>query len=405
MSITCRSCEEAITETVIDLGEQPLANSYLDPSEVGSERRFPLHARLCTSCGLVQVEDVVPAEVIFTDYAYFSSYADSWVAHAKQFADGVSDQLGLTSSDLVVELASNDGYLLQWFLARGLRVVGVEPAVNVANEARSRGIPTTVAFFTRNLARELVDREGPARLIVANNVLAHVPDLNDFVAGIALLLDREGVVSIEVPHLLELVEQTQFDTIYHEHYSYFSLRAVIEALQRHGLVVVDVIRLPTHGGSLRIFARHDGTPTEAVAKVLARESAAKLERPEGFAEFRARVESCREGLVEFLRGAQQQGRVVAAYGAAAKGNTLLNHAGVTAEQIAYVADRNPHKQGRLLPGSHVPIVAPERVVDDEPSYLLILPWNLREEIVEQMAQVPGWGGSFVTAVPNMRTFG
>ncbi len=404
-TFSCRSCGAALTEVVLDLGEQPLANSYLEPGTEASEQRFPLCARLCTTCGLVQVGDFVPPEDIFSDYAYFSSYSDSWVAHGRRFATAVEERFGLTAEHTVVEIASNDGYLLQHFRDDGVGVLGVEPAANVAEVAVANGIPTVVEFFGRATADELVAAGHRADLLVANNVFAHVPDLNDFVAGMERILSPGGVVSIEVPHLLRMIESTQFDTIYHEHFSYVSLLAATAVLERHGLRVFDVEELPTHGGSLRIFAsRASGPdrPVEAsVQAVLDAELAAHLDRPEGFQGFAARAMACIEGLAAHLDEAAASGRRVAAYGAAAKGNTLLNAAGIGPDRIAYVVDRSIHKQGHLLPGSHLPIHDPAFLLEDRPDEVLILPWNLRDEIVEQMAEVRSWGGQFVTAVPQI----
>ncbi len=402
----CRSCGSRIDEVVLDLGSQPLANSYVEPGEESSEQRYPLCTVLCTSCGLVQVGDVVPPEEIFSDYAYFSSFSDSWVEHARRFALGATERFGLGPSSLVVEIASNDGYLLQHFVGEGVPVLGVEPAANVAEVAVAKGIETEVAFFGRETAERLLGQGRRADLIVGNNVMAHVPDLNDFIGGIALLLADDGVVSIEAPHLLRLVEGTQFDTIYHEHFSYFSLTAARAAFARHGLDVFDVEELPTHGGSLRIFGARAGSraPSEAVAKVLADEAAADLTTPAGFVGFKQRVADCCDGLRSFLDDQRAAGTTVAAYGAAAKGNTLLNAAGVTSEMVAFVVDRNPAKQGRLLPGSHVPVHDVEHLLAQRPDHVLILPWNLRDEIAEQMASIREWGGHFVVAVPEIDVF-
>lgn len=406
-SQTCRLCAAPLTITVIDLGEQPLANSYLDPADSRVEPVYPLHARLCEACGLVQVDDVVPVQDIFGDYAYFSSYSDTWVEHAHRFAGTAIERLDLRPSDLVVEVASNDGYLLQWFVERSIRVHGVEPAVNVATIAVQRGIPTTAAFFGAATARALREAHGPARLIAANNVLAHVPDLNDFIKGFAVLLAPDGQLSVEFPHLLNLVRHTQFDTIYHEHYSYFSLIAAVAAFGRHGLDVVDVEQLPTHGGSLRLWVRHaddHAAPSDSVAELLATERSAFLDRPAGFEHFTERALQCRDGLLEFLDLAACRDQRVAAYGAAAKGNTLLNFAGVHNDRLPYVVDRSTHKQGRLLPGSRIPVLDPSHVMVDRPDFLLVLPWNLRDEIADQMSEIREWGGRFVTAVPSIEIF-
>ncbi|MDP9074842.1 MAG: class I SAM-dependent methyltransferase [Actinomycetota bacterium] len=408
LSSACRSCGNVGARTVVDLGLQPLSNAYLAADEVAEERVYPLHARFCRHCYLVQVDDVVAADDIFTDYAYFSSYSDSWVAHARQFAHEAAQRFALGPSSFVVEIASNDGYLLSHFQELGVPVLGIEPARNVAVVAIERGVPTDVRFFGLSTATDLVCRGMQADLIVANNVLAHVPDLNDFVRGLAKLLATAGSISIEVPHLLRLVQETQFDTIYHEHFSYFSLLAARQVLERHGLHIFDVQRLATHGGSLRIFAGHAASGrkvTERVEDILAEERAAGLDRYEGFAGFAGQVEACRDGLVRYLSAACRDGRKVVGYGAAAKGNTLLNYAGVGPQWLEYVADRSPHKQGRLLPGTHLPVVDPVQLDRDRPDDILILPWNLRDEIVDQLSRARGWGARFVTAVPAIEVIG
>lgn len=401
----CRLCGSSLEISVIDLGNQPLANSYLEPDERETEHRYPLHARLCEVCGLVQVDDVVPASEIFTDYAYFSSYSTSWLTHAHDFATTAIKKFSLTPHDLVVEVASNDGYLLRWFVERGLTVLGIEPAGNVAAAAIEGDVPTMVKFFGEKTAREVRAEHGGAKLIVANNVLAHVPDLNDFVEGLRTLLAPDGAISIEVPHLLNLVEQTQFDTIYHEHYSYFSLTTASAALERHGLRVFDVETLPTHGGSLRIWAQHASnspiSPGAAVTTLLRREREAGLQHAKGYTAFAARVTACKDGLISFLESASDDGLNVVGYGAAAKGNTLLNFAAIDANLLPYVVDRNPNKQNRLLPGSQIPIAEPTRILVDKPDFVLILPWNLKDEIVKQLQEVRAWGGKFVTAVPSV----
>jgi SAM-dependent methyltransferase len=402
----CRSCGAALEDTFLDLGRQPLANAFLTEEQAasGDDPRYPLHARVCARCLLVQVDQVVPPETIFTDYAYFSSYSDSWLEHSARYAAAVVERLGLGPGSTVVEVGSNDGYLLRNFLAAGVDVLGVEPAANVAEQAIADGIPTDVAFFGRRVARDLCDRDLVADLVVANNVLAHVPDLDDFMGGLATVLEPHGVLTIEVPHLLRLVEDTEFDTIYHEHFSYFSLLSAQDALARRGLRVFEVEELPTHGGSLRIWARHEdsnGTVSVAVERVLEAERAAGLDTLEGYRAFAPRVERVIEDLRRFLAQAAAGGARVAAYGAAAKGNTLLNAAAVTIDEIAYVVDRNPHKQGRFLPGSHLPILAPDHVRRDRPDYLLLLPWNLRDEITAQMADVRDWGCRFVVPVPRL----
>lgn len=404
--MTCRLCGSPLEVTFVDLGHTPLANSYppadADPA---AERRFPLHARVCEQCMLVQLDAVVPAEDIFEDYAYLSSYSSSWVEHARAFALEARDRFGLDTSSLVVEVASNDGYLLQHFVDMGIAVLGVEPARNVAKIAEERGIPTEVAFFGSEVAGALVDRGRQAELLVANNVLAHVPDLNDFVAGMARVLAPDGVLSIEFPHLLRLIEQCQFDTIYHEHYSYFSLLSAERALARHGLRVFDVQQLPTHGGSLRVLAAHaDATrPTGAGAdEVRSLEAAAGLDRIEAYAGFPSRVQAVIDGLRGFLRTAVADGATVVGYGAAAKANTLLNACGITTDDLAFVVDRNPLKQGRVMPGTRLPILDPTAVDGARPDFVVVLAWNLVDEIVADMARIRSWGGRFVVPVPAPR---
>lgn len=399
--LRCRSCGGGDLRTFVDLGTTPLANSYLRPEELAQEQRYPLHARVCAQCLLVQVPQVVPRDVIFHNYAYLSSMSTSWVRHAAEYVDIAIERLGLQPDDLVVEVASNDGYLLRHFVERRHRVLGVEPAANVAARAEAVGVPTLVEFFGRDVAAELRRSEGPPQLIVANNVVAHVPDLNDFLAGIAELCADDGVATFEFPHLLNLVQGVQFDTIYHEHFSYFSLLSFERALARHGLVAWRVEQLPTHGGSLRVWASTDGARPvdETVTGVREAERSAGLDALTGYDGFAASVRSCVDGFLEFLHHVAPSS--IAAYGAAAKGNTFLNTCGVTSDDIPVVVDKSPEKQGRLLPGSHIPVKPPSAVLDAKPGYLLILPWNIRTEIVDQMAAVRTWGGRFVIAVPAL----
>jgi len=403
----CRSCGAALTHTLVDLGSMPLANSYLTEEQLraGDERSYPLHARVCDACRLVQIDDVVPPEEIFSDYAYFSSYSDTWVEHSRVYAKQAVDRLGLDEASLVVEVASNDGYLLRHFLDLGIPVLGVEPAANVAEVAVAAGIPTDVRFFGVQCARDLVDGDRAADLVVANNVLAHVPDLDDFARGLADVLKPTGALTIEVPHLLRMLDGVEFDTIYHEHLSYFSLLAAVDVLSRRGLHVFDVEELPTHGGSLRIWAaRAESCPfptSERVDALLGRERAAGLEEDRAYEAFAGRVEHARASVRAFLDDARTKGSRVAAYGAAAKGNTLLNSCAVTTTDVAYVVDRNPHKQGHYLPGSHLPVLEPDHLRIHRPDYVLILPWNLRDEIIEQMDDVRDWGGRFVIPIPEV----
>jgi len=404
----CRACGGDLARTFVDLGSTPLANSYLEPSQLQQdEPRYPLHARVCERCHLVQVDPVVPRDEIFRDYAYFSSYSASWVEHARRFAEDALRELHLTGDSLVVEIASNDGYLLKHFAARGIPVLGIEPALNVAKVAMEAGIPTETVFFGVETARQLGGRGLSADLLVANNVIAHVPDLNDFVAAMAMILKPEGVLSIEFPSLLRLIAGVQFDTIYHEHFSYFSLLTAERALATHGLVVFDVEELGTHGGSLRVWASRGDHPRSASRRLIEARQAerdAAMDKSDTYSGFQERAESCRRSLLQFFADARRSGKTIVGYGAAAKGNTLLNYCGITSDDIAYVVDRNPHKQGRVLPGTHVPIEAPYRVRHTRPEYLLILPWNLRDEIMEQMAYIRDWGGTFVTPVPEVQFF-
>jgi SAM-dependent methyltransferase len=406
MKEACRSCGAALRHSFCDLGMSPLSNAYLTAAELDSAERFyPLHAHVCGECLLVQLEQFETPDRIFSEYAYFSSYSDSWLAHAERYTAAMIARFGIGPSSRVVEIASNDGYLLQYFKKQGVPVLGVEPAANVARAAEQRGIPTRVEFFGAACAGRLAATGQQADLAVANNVLAHVPDLNDFVEGLRILLAPGGVATCEFPHLLKLFLGNQFDTIYHEHFSYFSLLAAQRVFAAHALTVFDVEELPTHGGSLRVFLRHAGeasrAPTGNVAKVLSDERAAGLDRVERYAAFQERVSETKRELLDFLIRAKRAGKRIAAYGAAAKGNTLLNYCGVRGDFVDYVADRSPHKQGRYLPGTHLPIAPPERIRETRPDYLLILPWNIREEVMEQNGYIRKWGGKFVVPIPSV----
>ncbi len=402
----CRSCGAPLTLTLVDLGLSPLANSYVPLADGDKpEAKYPLHARVCEACWLVQVDDVVPADAIFHgDYAYFSSFSESWLAHCKAYAARMTDELKLNGQSLVLEIASNDGYLLQYFRNVGVPVLGVEPSGNTAAAAERKGVPTLVEFWTEALAKRLHDEGKRPNLICSANVLAHVPDINDFVRGIARLLTGDAVYTVEFPHLLNLIRQVQFDTIYHEHYSYLSLLAVEKIFADAGLRVFEVEELPTHGGSLRVHAcLKDAARAErpGVAKVRADEAAAKLDKAEGYQGFTARVEAVREGLMDFLASAHHGRKTVAAYGAAAKGNTLLNYCGAGADMIDYCVDKNPAKQRTLLPGSHIPVFGVDELRRRRPDFVLILPWNLKAEIMDQLSDLRARGTSFVTAVPNV----
>ena len=405
----CRACGAPLTHSFIDLGMSPLANSNIEPSQLSRmEPFYPLHAYVCDRCFLVQLEEFESPAAIFSDYAYLSSCSPSWVAHARDYVEMISERLRLGAESRVVEIASNDGYLLQFFVERGIPALGIEPAANVAEIARDKGVPTEVCFFGTETARRLAKDRGKADLIVGNNVLAHVPALNDFVAGLSILLGPNGVVTMEFPHLLRLIEGHQFDTIYHEHFSYLSLLAVSGVFARHGLTIFDVEELPTHGGSLRIYAGHSreraGQVGRAVDKILAMEKARHLDSRAGYDSFAAGVRHTKASLLRFLLDAKDGGRKVVGYGAPAKGNTLLNYCGVRADLIDFVVDVNPLKQGRLLPGTRIPIMAPSAIEAAKPDYLLILPWNLRDEIMAQNAKARQWGCRFVTPIPEVRIF-
>jgi 2-polyprenyl-3-methyl-5-hydroxy-6-metoxy-1,4-benzoquinol methylase len=405
MSAACRFCSAPLDQVFADLGMSPLANSYLTPEQANAmEPFYPLRAFVCGNCFLVQVEQFETPDQIFSDYAYFSSYSTSWLEHCHQYVEQVVDRFQLGGGSRVVEMASNDGYLLQYFDERGIPVLGIEPAANVAEVAEQKGIPTLVKFFGIETAQSLVP-DSLSDLVIGNNVLAHVPDINDFVAGIRIILKPGGVLTMEFPHLLRLIEDSQFDTIYHEHFSYFSFVTAKRVFAAHGLRLFDVEELPTHGGSLRIYGCHrdDRRPdTDAALALAARERAAGLEELAVYAEFAQRVEHEKRAILSFMIGLKQQGQSIAGYGAPAKGNTLLNFCGIRTDFIDYTVDVSPHKQGHLLPGSHIPIRAPAELRETRPDVVLILPWNLREEIMAQHAYIRHWGGRFAARVPEMR---
>jgi SAM-dependent methyltransferase len=400
----CRLCGAELARTFVDLGSSPPCESYLRADQLDEPEVFyPLHVRICDRCLLVQLPAYIDAHDIFSDYAYFSSYSDSWVAHAGRFVEEMTSRLGLGASSLVVEVASNDGYLLQHAVARGIPVVGIEPAANVAQVARQRGVRTEVVFLGERSGKEIADRYGKADLVVGNNVFAHTPELLDFARGLRALVADGGMVSLEFPHLLRLIEGRQYDTIYHEHYSYFTLRTAAAALKAADLIVVDVVELRTHGGSLRVLAQPDGAagePSPAVAKVLADEAAAGLHTGEGHEGFTPAVLEVKRDLLQLLVDASKQGLSVAGYGAPGKGNTLLNHCGIRSDLLPFTVDRSPYKQGLFLPGTHIPIHSPERLREVRPDLVLILPWNLREEIVEQLSFIREWSGRFILPIPR-----
>jgi SAM-dependent methyltransferase len=385
----------------------PLANSYVSPEhELDMEPFYPLHAFVCQKCMLVQLLAVQTSEHIFSDYAYFSSYSDSWLAHAKAYTDKMRERFGLNAGSQVIEIASNDGYLLQYFKQAGVPVLGIEPAKNVAEVAIKAGIPSVVKFFGEQTAKELVADGTRADLLLGNNVLAHVPDLNDFVKGMKIALKPNGVITMEFPHLQRLVDECQFDTIYHEHFSYFSFVTVEQVFSKHGITLFDVEELPTHGGSLRIYGRH----ADDISKVVSERVTALREREkrlgytnlELYRQFTEKVMATKRDILAFMIDAKRQGKQIVGYGAPAKGNTLLNYCGIRTDMISYTVDRSPHKQGHYLPGTRIPIHAPEKISETRPDYVVILPWNLKEEIVEQMAHIREWGGKFVVLIPEVR---
>ena len=402
----CRFCAAPLSQTFVDLGMSPLCESYVPAERVGlMEPFYPLHARVCEQCLLVQLEEFVTSEDIFSEYAYFSSYSDSWVAHARDYVAMAAERFGLGLNSLVMEVASNDGYLLQHVRERGISALGIEPAANVAVAAREKGIETIVEFFGRDLAARLVDAGRQADLLVANNVMAHVPDLNDFVGGMEPVLAPGGVVTIEVPHLMRLVEGNQFDTIYHEHFSYFSFLTASKVLAAHGLEVFDVDELKSHGGSLRVYAQrreeHPHSVEPRVTELAERERALGYDTLEGHSGFSARVEETKWRLLEFLIAARREGKRVAGYGAPGKGNTLLNYCGIRTDLLDFTVDRNPYKQGQFLPGTRIPIRHPDALEQARPDYILILPWNLKDEIAEQLSYTRRWGARCVVPIPEV----
>jgi hypothetical protein len=402
----CRFCSSDLRRTFVDLGASPLCESFLTQSECrGPECHYPLHVYVCENCFLVQLEEFVSPEEIFREYAYFSSYSESWLDHARRYVADAIERFRLDEDSLVVELASNDGYLLQYFVDESIPCLGVEPALNVARVAIGKGVPTLVDFFGTLLAQRLVDSGKRADLIIANNVLAQVPDLNDFVSGVRILLAPGGTVTAEFPHLQRLIAENQYDTIYHEHFSYFGFGTIERIFSEHGLCVFDVEELPTHGGSLRIYARHEDEASPQVSPSVSRlkesEERAGLRDSDRYVEFGRQVESSKRALLRFLIEAADANQSVVGYGAPGKGNTLLNYCGIGPDLLAYTVDRNPHKHGRFLPGSRIPIHSPERIEQTKPDYILILPWNLRDEIVSQLAYTREWGARLVVPIPRL----
>lgn len=408
-TIKCRFCRTPLKYSFTDLGMSPLANSYLKPEDLRQmEPFYPLQAYVCETCYLVQLAEVQTPEQIFSDYAYFSSYSETWLKHSKAYTEHMMERFGFDSGSLVVEIASNDGYLLQYFKEKGVPVLGVEPAENVAKVAQVAGIPTIVKFFGVQTATELAAEGKRADLLVGNNVLAHVPNLNDFVRGMKILLKLQGIITMEFHHLMRLMMENQFDTIYHEHFSYFSFFTVEKVFAEHGLTIFDVEELPTHGGSLRIYARHaeDETKsiTDHVKELRDRELRAGFNKIETYTSFAQKVRVTKRKLLGFLIQAKEEGKSIVGYGAPAKGNTLLNYCGIRSDFIDCTVDRSPYKQGHFLPGTHIPIYHPDRIKETMPDYLLILPWNLKDEIMEQMAYVREWGCQFVVPIPDVKVY-
>jgi SAM-dependent methyltransferase len=400
---TCRLCGAGLKHTLVDLGKSPLCETFLDARQIDQmEPFFPLHVLICDSCWLAQLKEYVTPDGIFTDhYPYYSSFSTSWVAHAKAYCEMMTKRRGLNGQSFVVELASNDGYLLQHFPGLGVtNILGVEPAANVAEEAAKKGIPVRVDFFGKATADKIIAEKGRADLVLGNNVLAHVPDLNDFVGGAARLVKRDGIITFEFPHLETLLKYNQFDTIYHEHFCYFSATAIAALAKRHGLVFVDVEELTTHGGSLRVFLAHEGAPSKAVLDRLAHEEALGFKTLDFYRGFEQKVRNTKRKLLKFLIEAKEAGKKVVGYGAPGKGNTLLNYCGIGTDFLDFTVDRNPHKHGRFTPGTHIPILPVEAIDQAKPDYILILPWNLKTEIVAQMRHVGDWGAKFVVPIPE-----
>lgn len=406
---SCRFCGTELRHTFVDLGMSPPCESYRKPEQLNAmEPFYPLHVYVCEQCFLVQLQEYISPENIFSEYAYFSSYSDTWLQHAKNYTEMAVARFQLNEHTQVVEIASNDGYLLQYFVEKGIPAMGIEPAANVAEVATQKGILTLVKFFGQKTAHEQAAKGQQADLLIGNNVLAHVPDLNDFVKGMRILLKPRGVITMEFPHLMRLVEENQFDTIYHEHFSYFSFITVEKVFATHGLTIFDVEELPSHGGSLRIYARHvedSSKPiSQKVAELRAREQEAGFTRLEQYFSFSEQVKHTKRKLLSFLLEAKQEGKSIAGYGAPGKGNTLLNYCGIRTDFLDYTVDRNSYKQGNFLPGTHIPIFHPDKIKETKPDYVLILPWNLKEEIITQMEFIQEWGGKFVVPIPTVKVY-
>ncbi len=405
----CRFCDSPLKHTLVDLGMSPLCESYLTAEQLNHmEPFYPLHVYVCEKCFLAQLEEYVSPQEIFSEYAYFSSYADSWLQHVKNYTDVMVDRFKINEKNFIVELASNDGYLLQYFVEKGIPVLGVEPAGNVAKIAVEKGVPTLVDFFGEKLARNMVVEGKGADLLIGNNVLAQVPDINDFVKGMKILLKPSGVITMEFPHLMRLMDENQFDTIYHEHFSYFSLISVEKIFAFHGLKVFDVEELHTHGGSLRIYACHHEDPAKddcvKVKEIRDRELAAGFDRMDYYNSFSEKVKETKRTLLSFLINAKKEGKSIVGYGAPGKGNTLLNYCGIRRDFIDYTVDRNPYKHGKFTPGTHIPIFPPDKIRKTRPDYVFILPWNFKDEIMQQMSDIRSWGGKFIVPIPEVKVY-
>jgi SAM-dependent methyltransferase len=406
---SCRFCGTPLKHTLVDLGMSPLCESFLTREQLNQmEPFYPLHVYVCEKCFLVQLEEYVSPESIFSEYAYFSSYSDSWLQHAKNYTDLMVDRFGLTADNLVVEVASNDGYLLQYFVKKGIPALGIEPAANVARVAVEKGVPTLIRFFGEKLALEMAKEGKKADLLLGNNVLAQVPDLNDFVKGMKVLLKQGGVITMEFPHLMKLIAENQFDTIYHEHFSYFSLIATEKIFKSHGLKIFDVDELTTHGGSLRIYAAHDDDSSkpigQRVMELRAKELTSGLSTMDYYDTFGEKVKETKRKVLELLIGLKREGRSICGYGAPGKGNTLLNYCGIRTDFVDYTCDRNPYKHGRFTPGTHIPIFPPEKIREMRPNYIFILPWNLKDEIMKQLSYIREWNGKFIVPIPEVRVY-
>jgi len=405
----CRFCKSKLEHSFVNLGMHPLCQTHIKPEELNDmEPFYPLHAYVCGNCFLVQLEEYVAPDDIFSDYAYFSSYSDSWVNHAKKYAEKMKERLGLGKANKVMEIASNDGYLLQHFVAMDIPVLGIEPAANVAEAAQKKNVPSVVMFFGEETAGKIEKEHGKPDLLLGNNVLAHVPDINDFVAGMKVLLNEGGTITMEFPHLMRLMQENQFDTIYHEHFSYLSFFTVNKVFARHGITLYDVEELPTHGGSLRIYGKHDNDDsrpvTDTATELLDREIKHGFNKLETYNAFTEQVKETKRGILSFLIEAKRAGKTIAGYGAPGKGNTLLNYCGIRQDFLDYTVDRSPHKQGTYTPGTHIPILDPEKIKETRPDYLFILPWNLKDEIIEQAAYIREWGGQFVVPIPEIKVY-